>query len=60
MAKCVWALQKEDITDFLGGLQEQDARAWLATVFSSLPHDDLVRVIVTMWAIWYARRKAIY
>ena len=60
MAKCVWALQKDDITGFLGGLQEQDARAWLATVLSSLPHDDRIRVLVTLWAIWYARRKAIH
>ena len=27
---------------------------------SSLPQDDLVRVVVTLWAIWYARRKAIH
>jgi len=25
-----------------------------------LPQDDLVRVCVTLWAIWYARRKAIH
>jgi len=60
MAKCVWARQKDDITGFLGGVQEQDAREWLATVLSSLPHDDRIRVLVTLWAIWYARRKAIY
>jgi hypothetical protein len=60
LEKCVWALEKEDITDFIGGLQEQDARAWLAQTFSSLPQDDLVRVAINMWAIWYARRKAIH
>jgi hypothetical protein len=28
MYKCVWAPEKEDITDFIGALQEEDARAW--------------------------------
>ncbi|XP_039780864.1 uncharacterized protein LOC120648195 [Panicum virgatum] len=60
MAKCVWALEKDEITDLIGELQEQGARAWLAHVFSELASDDLVRVVVTMWAIWYARRKAIH
>ena len=60
LAKCVWALEKEDITEFVGCLQEQDARAWLAQTFSSLPQEDLVCVTINMWTIWYARRKAIY
>ena len=60
MAKCVWALEKDEITDLIGELQEQGARAWLAHVFSELASDDLVRVVVMMWAIWYARRKAIH
>ena len=51
MAKCVWALQKEEITDLIGGLQEQDARAWLAVIFSSLPHDDIVQVVVTLCSL---------
>jgi hypothetical protein len=52
-------LEKEDLTKFIGALQE-DARAWLAKVFTSLPQQDMVRVVVTLRAIWYARRKAIY
>lgn len=60
MSKCVWALEKEDITDFLGALQEGDARAWLAKVLSSLPQEDMVRVVVTLWAVWHARRKALH
>ena len=60
MTKCVWAVEKDEITDLIGELQEQDARAWLAYVFSELAIDDLVRVAVTMWAILYARRKAIH
>jgi hypothetical protein len=60
MSKCVWALEKEDITDFIGAMQEEDARAWLAKVLSSLPQEDMVRVVVTIWAIWHARRKALH
>jgi hypothetical protein len=60
MAKCVWALEKEDITNFIGALQEEDARAWLEKILSSLPQADMVRVVVTMWAIWHARRRAIH
>jgi hypothetical protein len=60
MSKCVWALEKEGITDFIGALQEEDARAWLANVLSSLPHEERVRVVVTLWAIWHARRKVIH
>jgi hypothetical protein len=51
MAKCVWALEKEEITNFIGGLQEQDLRAWLASIFFSLPQDDLVRVVMVLWAV---------
>ena len=40
MSRSVWALEKEDIIDFIGGL---DARAWLAVVCPSLPHDDIVQ-----------------
>jgi hypothetical protein len=45
---------------FHWALQEEDARAWLAKVLSSLPHEERVRVVVTMWAIWHVRRKAIH
>jgi hypothetical protein len=60
MSKCVWALEKEDIADFIGALQEEDARAWLAKVLSSVVQEDIYRVVVTIWAIWHARRKAIH
>jgi hypothetical protein len=37
-----------------------DARNWLAEVISSLKHIDITRVVVRLWAIWYARRLAIH
>jgi hypothetical protein len=60
MSKCVWALEKEDIIDFIGALQEEDARAWLAKMLSSLPHEERVRVVVTLWVISHVWRKAIH
>jgi len=39
-------------------MHEEDARAWVAALINSVSHGDLIRVVVMMWAIWYARRKA--
>jgi hypothetical protein len=60
MSKCVWDLEKEELTDFIGALEEEDFRAWLANDLSSLPQEDMVRVVVTLWDILYARRRAIH
>lgn len=35
-------------------------RGWLAAIFSSLNHEKLTRMVVTLWPIRYARRKAIH
>jgi len=60
MARCVWALQGEVILDFLAQAQHIDARGWLHDAVATLQHKDVVQLVVTMWAIWYARRKAIH
>ena len=60
MARCVWALEKEEITEHLCQIEEQDAKGWLAAVTKSLRHEDLIRVTITLWAIWYARRKDVH
>jgi hypothetical protein len=60
MAKCVWALEPEEITQLLSEIKEIEPRGWLAAIFSLLKHEDLTRMVVTLWAIWYARRKAIH
>ena len=36
LAKCVWALENENIIEFLGQLHCSDAHAWSAEVMSSL------------------------
>lgn len=37
-----------------------DARAWLAEVIRLMKHEEFTRVVVPLWAIWYARLKAIH
>ncbi|CAN6318053.1 unnamed protein product [Urochloa humidicola] len=59
-ARCVWALQCDEIIDFISSTQQQDARGWLHEATNSLSHDELVTVTVTLWAIWYAKRKIIH
>jgi len=60
MARCIWALEKEVMVEAICGVTEMDAKAWLAAIFKILPQADSVRVAVVLWAIWYARRKAIH
>ncbi|KAF8692175.1 hypothetical protein HU200_039777 [Digitaria exilis] len=45
MARAVWALENEEITEFLGQKQETDARAWLVAIMAALPHEALTRVV---------------
>ncbi|KAK8443742.1 hypothetical protein SEVIR_9G024150v4 [Setaria viridis] len=40
--------------------QETEPKGWLAAIIRSLKHEDLTRMVVTLWAIWYSRRKAIH
>lgn len=39
---------------------EPNLRTWLFGMFDTLPHVQLTRLVVTMCAIWTARRKAIH
>jgi hypothetical protein len=41
-------------------VQEGDARNWLFTMCDTLSHDQTIRMCTILWAIWHARRKAIY
>jgi ribonuclease HI len=40
--------------------REPSAKSWLFTMIKTLNHDDLTRCLVTLWAVWFARRKAIH
>lgn len=40
--------------------QSSNAKEWIFTLIESLPHSQFVQTVVTLWAIWSARRKAIH
>ena len=60
MAKCVWALSNEEMVEHICRIQDQNPWIWLAEITSSLPREELKRVVVTLWAIWHAKCKAVY
>ncbi|XP_071683223.1 uncharacterized protein [Lolium perenne] len=59
-ARCVWALADEGVVEHLSKTDTPVARLWLAEMTETLSQDDFTRVAITMWAIWYAKRKIIY
>lgn len=60
ISKCVWALMDEDLLDLLASLHFSDPKHWISYICCNIPKADGVRILVTCWAIWYARRKAIH
>jgi hypothetical protein len=59
-ARCVWALTDEDITEHIALSTEPAARQWIFSMIETMKKGDLIRMLVTLWAIWHARRKAIH
>ena len=55
-----WALQGEELLEFIAQAQQGDARGWIHEAIAVLHHENLMRLVVTLWAIWYARRKVIH
>lgn len=60
MAKCVWALMEEELTNVVISNRSEDAKVWLFWLLDTLPPAELTRVLVTMWAIWWTRRRTIH
>ncbi|XP_073362839.1 uncharacterized protein [Aegilops tauschii subsp. strangulata] len=60
MARCVWALSDEDVLEHMLSNRTDDARLWIFWLFETTNQHDLAKILVMMWAIWWARRKAIH
>lgn len=60
MSSSVWALAPEHLVETLVDHQEECSKDWLFALHEIMSKDDFVRIIVTAWAIWSARRKAIH
>lgn len=56
----VWAQAKDDMVEHMIMTRITNAKLWLATVHDLLQREDFTKMVVTLWAVWYARRKAIY
>jgi hypothetical protein len=57
VARCVWALAAEEVTEHLCMNEDPSAKRWLFSLMETMSRDDFARVAVTPWAIWYARRR---
>ena len=60
VSRCVWALSEAEMVEHMWATSEPDARLWLFAMNDSLPPEQFQLMIVTLWAIWSARRKAIH
>jgi ribonuclease HI len=50
----------EELTEVIISNKTEDPKLWLFWLFDILPSNDLARVLISMWAIWWARRRAIH
>jgi len=39
--------------ELLSGILESDVKYWLAIMVKILPQEDIARVAITLWAIWF-------
>lgn len=60
MAQCVWALVDHELAKDLQSSREPSAKLWIFAMIATLPHASLIKLVVTLWVIWTARRKVIH
>lgn len=49
-----------ELLEHLMVTSEPSVRVWLFSMMDVLSHDELTKMTVTLWAVWYARRKLIH
>ena len=60
MSRRIWALVPEEFVEKFIHCQEENPKAWLFALHEILDTDEFIRLIVTAWVIWGARRKVVY
>ncbi|XP_020153765.1 uncharacterized protein [Aegilops tauschii subsp. strangulata] len=60
MSSSLWALALEELVHHLVDRQEENPKDWLFALSEIMSRDTFAHMIVILWAIWRARRKAIY
>jgi hypothetical protein len=53
-------MSEPDIADHVVLSSEPTTKQWLFSMIETMKEADLVRMVVTMWAIWHAKRKAVH
>ncbi|KAI4980178.1 hypothetical protein ZWY2020_020663 [Hordeum vulgare] len=60
LSRCVRALSDEALVSQFTENTEPNVWLWLFKLSDSFSQAQFARLAVTLWAIWYARRKAVY
>ncbi|XP_073362125.1 uncharacterized protein [Aegilops tauschii subsp. strangulata] len=60
MSRAVWALADDEVVEHLIMNRTDDARLWIFWLFDTMKENELATTLVTLWAIWWARRRAIH
>ena len=60
MSRCIWALSEERIVEQISLNNDVNAKNWLFALHEALNSTEFVRLVISLWAVWRARRKAIY
>ena len=59
-ARCVWALIDDELTEHISINKCGNAKEWIFFLIETLSHEQFTKTVVTLWAVWSARRKAIH
>ena len=49
-----------DVVEYVQASTSTNAKQWLFALMEELPHTTMIKLVVTLCAIWAARRKAIH
>jgi hypothetical protein len=60
MVRSVWALLDGSMVEHMEEMTGLNAKNWLFGLMGSLSHDQFTVMVVSLWAIWTPRRKAIH
>ena len=60
LARCVWALANETMVQKMTEVTDTHAKQWISAMQDLLSHVEYTEMVVTLWAVWYSRRKPVY
>uniref|UniRef100_A0A8I6XNI1 Reverse transcriptase zinc-binding domain-containing protein n=1 Tax=Hordeum vulgare subsp. vulgare TaxID=112509 RepID=A0A8I6XNI1_HORVV len=60
MAASVWALAPQELVQHMVEREDENPKEWLFTIHDLLSQELFDRLVVTLWALWGVKRKAIH